>query len=264
MTTLLILSASLLYTTAIVSMVIDKRSSDSRVALPDASGIAALACHGWAILQIIFLPGGADLSLLPMACAVSWLLALLGLAGTLRAPTRKLLPPLYLLAVISLLSLLSPARAAPSAGVATGLGVHILLSVFAYSVITVSACQAVILSLQHHQLKARNLHGLINTLPPLQTMELLLFDLLAAGLMLLTLSILSGALFLDDIFAQQMVHKTFFTLAAWLIFSSLLWGRIRRGWRGKTAVRGTLTGFSALMLAYFGTKIVLALIAPGT
>ena len=91
-------------------------------------------------------------------------------------------------------------------------------------------------------------------------MEAMLFELLWIGLGLLSIAIASGALFIDDIFAQSLVHKTVLTIAAWLLFATLLWGHYRLGWRSKTAVRLTLAGFALLMLAFFGSKLVLELI----
>jgi len=91
----------------------------------------------------------------------------------------------------------------------------------------------------------------------LQTMEKLLFQLIATGFVLLSLSLLSGFLFVENLFAQHLVHKTVLSILAWLVFGILLVGRIKQGWRGQTAIRWTLGGFASLMLAYFGSKIVL-------
>jgi ABC-type uncharacterized transport system permease subunit len=91
-------------------------------------------------------------------------------------------------------------------------------------------------------------------------MEALLFELIAVGFFLLSLALVSGFAFLEDMFAQHLVHKTLLSVVSWLVFAGLLWGRFRFGWRGRTAIRGTLTGFVLLMLAYFGSKLVLELI----
>ena len=91
-------------------------------------------------------------------------------------------------------------------------------------------------------------------------MEDLLFKLIPAGFALLTVSLLSGIVFIDDIFAQHLVHKTILSILAWLIFGVLLWGRWRYGWRGSLAVRLTLVGIVLLMLSYFGSKLVLEVI----
>ena len=91
-------------------------------------------------------------------------------------------------------------------------------------------------------------------------MEILLFDILWIGVLLLSISILSGVIFVTDLFAQHLVHKTVLSIIAWVIFSTLLGGHYAAGWRGPVASRWTLTGCVALMLAYFGSKIVLEMI----
>ena len=94
-------------------------------------------------------------------------------------------------------------------------------------------------------------------LPPLQTMERLLFQLIFFGFFLLSLTLVSGLLFVDNLFAQHLVHKTVLSFCAWLTFGLLLYGRLRHGWRGRTAVRWALSGYTVLVLAYFGSKLIL-------
>jgi ABC-type uncharacterized transport system permease subunit len=101
---------------------------------------------------------------------------------------------------------------------------------------------------------------LILALPPLQAMETLLFQMIGTGLFFLTASLFSGFIFIEDLFAQHLAHKTVLSIIAWIIFSGLLIGRIRYGWRGHTAIKWTLIGFVLLLLAYFGSKLVLELI----
>ena len=91
-------------------------------------------------------------------------------------------------------------------------------------------------------------------------LEDLLFKTIAAGFALLTISLLSGIMFINDIFAQHLVHKTILSIATWLVFGILLWGRWRYGWRGSLAVRLTLAGVGLLILSYFGSKMVLEMI----
>ncbi len=179
----------------------------------------------------------------------------------LRGPLQNLLLVLFPLSAIAVMvSSLGPATDAGNPQMAPGLLMHIGSSILAYAVLTLAAVQAALVSLQDHQLRHRQPGGLVRLLPPLQLMETMLFELLWAGVILLTLAIGSGFLFLDDIFAQHLVHKTVLTIVAWLTFSTLLWGHYQLGWRSQTAVRFTLAGFLALMLAFFGSKLVLELI----
>jgi ABC-type uncharacterized transport system permease subunit len=138
--------------------------------------------------------------------------------------------------------------------------IHILSSVIAFSLLNIAALQAILLSIQNQQLKSHPPKRFIQKLPSLQTMEVLLFQMLGTGLLFLTVSLLSGFLFIEDLFAQHLAHKTVLSILAWIIFSGLLLGRRRYGWRGKTAIQWTLIGFIALLLAYFGSKMVLELI----
>ncbi|MDH5358742.1 MAG: cytochrome c biogenesis protein CcsA, partial [Gammaproteobacteria bacterium] len=114
-----------------------------------------------------------------------------------------------------------------------------------------------VLAIQEQQLRQRHLAGLMRKLPPLQTMETALFQLIGGGFILLTIGLLTGVLFIEDIFAQHLVHKTALSIVAWCVFATLLWGRWQYGWRAKTAIKWTLIGFSFLVLAYLGSKLVL-------
>jgi ABC-type uncharacterized transport system permease subunit len=109
-------------------------------------------------------------------------------------------------------------------------------------------------------LRSRQPGGFIRALPPLETMEHLLFRLIGTGYALLSLSLLSAVPYTQDVVAQHLIHKTTLSVAAWVVFAILLWGRWRFGWRGRTAIRWTLSGFVVLMLAYFGSKLVRELI----
>jgi len=127
----------------------------------------------------------------------------------------------------------------------------------------------VLMALQESRLHAPSgaarsgwLNAAIDRLPALLTMERLLFRLIAFGFSLLTLTVLSGFVFSEQLFgtAFRWDHKTVFTLLSWLLFGALLAGRVWRGWRGKTALRFTLTGFATLLLAYVGSRFVLEVV----
>ena len=137
---------------------------------------------------------------------------------------------------------------------------HILIAILAYSLLALAAVQAVLLAIQDYRLRHRQPGGFLRGIPPLTTMESLLFQMIGAGFILLSVTLLSGFFFLEDLFAQHLVHKTALSLIAWCVFAVLLWGRWRFGWRGRTAIRWTLSGFGFLALAFFGSKLVLELI----
>jgi ABC-type uncharacterized transport system permease subunit len=137
-----------------------------------------------------------------------------------------------------------------------GLQIHVLVSIIAYSLLGLAALMALILAAQNRLLHNHHPGGLLHHLPPLQVMEKLLFDAIAAGFIGLSIALATGFIFLENIFAQHLVHKTVLGIVAWSVFGTLLVGRVMMGWRGRTAIRWTLSGFVSLMLAYFGSKFV--------
>ena len=98
--------------------------------------------------------------------------------------------------------------------------------------------------------------------PPLMVMETLLFRIIIMGFILLTITLVSGMVFSEQIFNKpmQFSHKTIFSIASWLIYASLLFGRYRYGWRGIKAIRWTLAGFLLLLLAYIGSQFVIQIV----
>ena len=225
------------------------------------TAIAATCFHTAGIFIAINSQQGIDLGFFKISSLLFCFISLLAVSFTLRRPTDNLLIALFPLAAIAIIaaSLSAPTYNLDSQ-ISAGMKVHIISSILAYSMMTIAVIQACALSLQEKQLKSRHAMTMLRALPPLQTMEAMLFELIWIGVVLLSLSIASGLLFIDDIFAQHLVHKSVLTIAAWCIFSILLWGRHQLGWRSQTAVRWTIGGFVALMLGYFGSKLVLELI----
>ena len=138
---------------------------------------------------------------------------------------------------------------------------HVVLSLFSAGFLTLAAIQAVTLAIQdrllHRPLNERPPNRVAIALPPLQTMERLLFQLITLGFFMLSLALVTGLLFVENLLAQHLAHKTVLSITAWAIFGGLLWGRWRSGWRGRTAIRWSLVGYSVLILAYFGSKLIL-------
>ena len=137
---------------------------------------------------------------------------------------------------------------------------HVVFALLGYSVLSVAALLAILLAIQEHALRARQTSGFAAALPPLTLTEALMFQLIGAGFVLLTLTLLSGILFVQNLFEQHLIHKTVLSIAAWLVFGILLFGRWKYGWRGRQAVRMTLSGMVLLILAYFGSRFVLEVI----
>lgn len=221
--------------------------------------LLALIFHATDLFFIMKYAGGWDLGLLTTLTLASWFMALCAFLYGLRPINSPAHPGIviYPLAMITLVLKDNLHSSQPSVLVDPALEWHILLSLASYSLFTLAAIQAVVLAFQEKQLRKHQLTSVFRKLPPLQTLENGLFQLLTTGFLLLSTGLITGAIFINDLFAQHLVHKTVLSLVAWWVFAVLLWGRYKHGWRGTTAVKWTLVGFFFLLLAYFGTKLVL-------
>ena len=223
--------------------------------------LLALALHAAVLYQGILTSSGLNLGIFNTVSLVAWVVAGVVVVASLVAPVENLALVLLPSAGLGIgLELLFPNERLLLASAPLGLRLHVVLSVTAYSLLTIAALQAVVIAVEERLLRTRRYLAAMQLLPPLQIAESLMFQFIIAGFFLLSLGLLSGLMFVEDIFAQHLVHKTVLSFVAWCIFAVLLWGRYRFGWRGRTALRYMFAGFVALLLAYFGTKVVLELI----
>ena len=220
----------------------------------------AILLHGLAMTSLLLVDDGLDLSLLKivglMALAINTLVFISGLKKPLHSLYLALMP---ISALSVLAALISPSTKAV-AQMSVTMQSHVLLSVLAYSLLAIAALQALLSGYQNWQLKHKHQNLIMRTLPPMQTMEILLFEAIWAGWLFLTLSLISGFLFLNDLLGQHLVHKVTFSMVAWSVYAILLWGRHRLGWRGNQAIRWSWAGFIAIFLGYIGSKVVLEFI----
>ena len=226
-----------------------------------ACGFAGLALHTWVLYDATFGGSGLNLAFFNALALTSWTVVTLLLVSGITKPVENLGILILPLAALTLfLETRFPSADFMRPAMGWDIKIHVLLSMLAYSLLTLASVQAILLAVQDHHLHTRQPGGFVRALPPLQTMESLLFEMIGAGFALLTLALLSGFAFLEDMFAQHLVHKTVLSSLGWLVFGGLLVGRFRYGWRGRTAIIWTLSGFVMLVLAYFGSKAVLELI----
>lgn len=148
----------------------------------------------------------------------------------------------------------------PRHGLGWPLKLHALLALLAYATLAVATLLALMLWAQERALRRKHLGMWLRVLPPLTQMETLLFRTLTAAFVLLSLTLLTGIVFVDDLFAQDLGHKTVLSLLSWLVLGVLLVGRWRRGWRGARAAKLTLFAMTLLLLAFFGSKFVYELV----
>jgi len=203
--------------------------------------------------------GGLNLALAGAFASVAWVVAVLYALTSLSRPVENLgIIVLPLTALTVLIEWWAPDAAGTRLSSAPQT-LHILISILAYSLLCLAAIQSLMLLAQENQLRHKHTQGFIRALPPMQTMEQIMFQMIGLGFALLTLTLISGVFFSERVFGTPFALTHHIVLAAlgWAVYAVLLIGRWRLGWRGRTAVRWTLGGFALLVLAYFGSKFVL-------
>ena len=184
------------------------------------------------------------------------LTTLVGAAGR----TRALGAVVFLLAALTVLAYGRARNALPPEALGWRMLLHAWLALLAYATLALAAVLALFLWVQERALQRRQFGAWLRALPPLTELETLLFRSITVGFVLLSATLLTGALFVENLFAQHLVHKTVLSVLSWLVFGALLLGRRRQGWRGTRAVGWTLAAMALLVLAFFGSKFVLELV----
>lgn len=229
--------------------------------LPSLFAAMAVLFHGIALYFIVLIPQGFDIGFFTSLTFTAWLVATLLALASWRLPVGCLGLLIYPFAILTiLLRMWSNQQIVLSKSLSSGLETHILMSILAYSLLSIAVAQALLLYIQNKYLHNKHPAGFLHSLPSLETMENMLFRLIELGVIALSISLLSGFINLENMFAQHLAHKTILSIIAWGLFVILLWGRYMFGWRGKIAIKWSISAFILLMLAYFGSKFVLELV----
>jgi ABC-type uncharacterized transport system permease subunit len=224
----------------------------------------ALVLHGMLLYRRVVVADGLDLGVANAISMLVWLTVVIywlgGLAFQGLSSVLGLMAPVALAAV--LFQAATQTRHVVTYGGDPLFTLHFAIALLAYSLFTVATVHALVMLAEEKWLHRGVLPPFLKELPPLLQMEALLFRILLAAFVLLTLTVVSGVFFSEQLFHKPFTlsSKTFFAILSWLIFGGLLAGHFVRGWRGRTAVRWTLAGFTMLLLAYVGSKFVLEVV----
>jgi ABC-type uncharacterized transport system permease subunit len=227
-----------------------------------AATAGAIALHALVIYAGTLPALGINLSLTSAFSLVAWVVVSLYLLASLWRPVDNLGVIVMPLAALTLVTEWLWPGQLPIPLTSRAQAVHIVIAIVAYSLLCLAAVQSLMLLMQENRLRQRHPDGLVRALPPMQTMEEIMFQMIGLGFLLLTLTLVSGVFFSEVMFGTpfKLTHHVVLAALGWVVYLLLLLGRWRFGWRGRTAVRWTLGGFSLLLLAYFGSKFVLEII----
>lgn len=232
------------------------RFKTTRIITLISASIAALI-HGLLLWGTILDDANIHIGLGINLSLAGWLSAVLVITSSITKPMESLGIVVF---PLSLLGLWLPAWLPPPHLLDAGIGLHVVLSLIAFTLIGLAAAQAALLMLQEKRLRDHQWQGLLGALPPLALMEKTLFEWLFIGFILLSLALGTGFFFIDNFLGQHLAHKTVFSIMTWALLAGLLLGHRLLGWRGQRAARITLWGYGLLVLGYAGSQVILELI----
>ena len=229
--------------------------------------VSALLLQGIGLYVGLFSSGNLRFSFSLAVSLMLWLAVLIYWIESFHSRMDGMQPMVLPLAAMgAILPVLFPQTHEIANAQAVGFKMHFLTAMLAYSLFTLSALHAIFMSFMERKLHHGSLNGYQTGLPSILSMESLLFRIIGIAFLLLTLTLLSGLFFSEQIFGKAFVldHKTVFAFASWILFAALLFGRYSYGWRGRIALRWTLAGFLLLVLAYIGSRFVVEIVLGRT
>lgn len=229
----------------------------------DVAVLIPLILHGYLLYKTLWIAGALNLGLVNSLSLILWLTLLVYWLAHFFYPIASLKALVLPLAGVgALILLIFPTTRSALKQTSWIFDAHVLVAMLAYSLFTIAALHATLMSLVENSLHKAKLPALLRNLPPLLTMETLLFRIIATGFVLLTLTLFSGGIFSEQIFGKAWLfnHKVLFGFISWAVFGILLVGHHFYGWRGRKAVNWTMSGFGFLLLAYIGSQFVLEVI----
>ncbi len=222
--------------------------------------ILAVTSH---IIMVFFdvRSGSIDLGFYKVSSLIFLIMGLISVISLLVRPLQMVLIATFPFSALAVLvSAFAPATGQPMPGLSNGILAHVISSLLAFGVLTLASLQGALLSIQTQRLRRHNTRGIVRLLPALDTMEQMFFELLAAGVLWLSVAVASGGLFVDDLLGQKLVHKTVLTTLAWILLAMTLLIHWQRGLRISSALTLTFIGYGLMAIGFFGSKLVVELL----
>lgn len=252
--------------TAAPALHMDGTKAEPNVKLQQFVMLVPLALHGAVLYQLVFMDDMLSFGVGNAISTIVWLTALIywssGFFTSLRELQNLVAPISAIAAIAVLIPLILPSVHPLAHAGMTAFKAHLLTAMLAYSLFIIAALHAMLMMLLERRLHHSLVSLIFVQLPPLLVMDKMLFRIVWVGFVLLSLTLLSGVVFSEELFGQSVpfTHKSIFGFISWGIFAALLAGRHFYGWRGRTAIRWMLAGFIALILSYIGSKFVLEIV----
>lgn len=220
-------------------------------------GFLAVLFHAINLWQHLFIGSGQNFTIANVSSLIS--VCVSGLATLALTRWQSIWVPLSIIYAIGIVSVALSSFVEGSfikqIAENTGLMFHLALAIFSYALFFIALLYAVQLKWLDSRLKRKKM-AISPVLPPLMTVNRHFFTLTLAAQLLLTLTLVSGMVYLHNFFAPEQIHKAIFSFVAWLVYCVLLLGQWKLHWRGNRVLIYSISGMMLLSYAYFGSRIL--------
>lgn len=136
--------------------------------------------------------------------------------------------------------------------------IHVLLSIASYGLFALSFVSSVMYIFQESWLKQKRIMWLTKWLPSLFILDDLAYKTLTIGLPLLTLGIVTGALWANMVYGSywNWDPKETWSLIIWFAYIFIIHARISLGWRGKKFAWASVICFLLVMFSFIGVNYI--------
>ncbi len=136
---------------------------------------------------------------------------------------------------------------------------HVIFAFMGDAIFAMAFCCGVMYLVQERQLKAKRIGAITKRLPSLKVLDDLNYQSLTYGFPLLTLGIITGAIWAEYAWGRywNWDPKETWSLITWLLYAALLHQRLTVGWRGRKAAIMAIVGFLAVLFTFLGVNLIL-------
>jgi cytochrome c-type biogenesis protein CcsB len=248
---------------------ISERSSAAPIRVRRSNLAVAALAGGVALQSADLLVRGLHVGNVPVMnlaqslAFLTWLTALAGLVLILRLKLQVIgafVAPLAAIVLAIAAAMTRPGRIVmPDSLRSAWLPVHVTLALLGYALFVLAAGVSVVYLIYEKRLKAKRILGPAdNRAPSLEKLDRVNYHLLGWGFLLLSLAIITGAMWADATWGHYWSWEPLETwsLVIWLLYAALLESRLTVGWRGRRVAALTLIVFSILIGSFIGVSLL--------
>lgn len=132
---------------------------------------------------------------------------------------------------------------------------HVITCFFGYSAFALAFALSIMFLVKRLE-KPGSRNIFLRLIPGGHLLDDLSYQMVAIGFLLLTLGIITGAVWAHSAWGSYWTWdpKETWSLITWLVYAAFLHSRMMRGWRGKKLAILSIVGFCCVLFTYFGVN----------